>query len=317
MKKFLQYASAVIVCVAFALIMFYAGTYVGEKKCEETKITPTINISDEIISINPSDDEDYVEALIYRLEPVSTKYGIGEFYGDDGVINVSDEGAPYSWLWYTEHFSSEFLTIGRTDVGNDLFLWMKLSTKIAKCSDDAVLTTYDASVVFAFKSVSNNLSLYYSYVTYGDAGVIETSVKDFAQIKITMHAPNILTTNYSETCSLLSSLGFTDESGNTWKVITGENNQVYFTKDVLSSVATIVANMSNLYSDLSFTQYIRNFDFTNFITLSDMGEYDTLICSMNFCDASLAGGEDSDWSSFDQLLNYYTYCTIPFVNVEC
>ena len=325
MKNFWAYVVGFLLIIAAIFGAYYIGTQNVDKASNNNYYNNVIDNTDKVVSITPSDDEQYENAVNFNLKPVSTKYGIGDISGSgNGIVNYS---GVLDGMWFTEYSASSFLTVERYNSENSnqsQYVYLKLSTKLGCFADNVLSKSYDGSVVFGFELTTvGELKLVYTYAAYGDRGV-ESTVLDMGNgsqfnMLVSMHVPYMLADDLSSVSALLSDEGYVKDTL-TWYIVTGDGEKIFFKDSVISSISTIMKGLLNQYNGKPSYVDMTRFDWTNFLVVETDVEYDNILSDMTYRNGCASGdyssflGVKGFWSMFNNEESIYN---VPLVSIVC
>lgn len=327
MKNIWAYVVGFLLIIAAIFGAYYIGTQNVDKASNNNYYNNVIDNTDKVVSITPSDDEQYENAVNFNLKPVSTKYGIGDFtFGDDNeIVNYS---GVLDGFWNTEYSASSFLTIERyntEDLSQSQYIYLKLSTKVGSYVDNVLSKSYDGSVVFGFElTTSGELKLIYTYAVYGDRGFVDT-VLNFGSpgqqhTDSSIHAPYMLADDLSSVSALLSDEGYVQDTL-TWHIVTSDGEKIFFKDSVIFSISTIMKGLLEQYNGKPSYVDMTRFDWTNFLVIETDVEYDNILSDMTYRNgcASIKFNEffSDDFNIWEVFNNDESIYNVPLVSIVC
>ena len=326
MKNVWAYVAGFFIIVAAIFGAYYVGSQNSNDKNNNNYYNNVVDNTDKVVSITPSDDEQYENAVNFNLQSVSTKYGIGDFaFGDD------EEWLNYTGVldgfWASEFSASSFLTVERygSNAGQSQYIYLKLSTKIGSFANNVLSNSYDGSVVFGFElSTSGQLKLLYTYAVYGDMGIVDTvfNTGDGVQFDVSglIHAPYMLADDLTSVSALLSENGYVKNTL-TWHIVTNESEKIYFKDSVILSVSDIMKGLLTQYNGKPSYVDMTRFDWTNFLVVETDEEYDNILSDMTYRNGCASENFESlfsdgfcMWSMFN---NEDAVYNVPILNIVC
>lgn len=327
MKNIWAYVFGFLIIVGAIFGAYYIGTENVKNGSNNNYYNNVIDNTDKVISVTPSDDEQYENAVNFNLKSVSTKYGIGDVVTLDGDLIYNFSGY-LDGFWFTDHAMSSFLTIEKyaSENGQSEFFYLKLSTKIGSFSNDILNEVFDGSVVFGFELTTNGqVKLKYTYATYGDKGFVNTFVDVGDFLEVSVHCPYLLADDLTSVSALLSEDGYVKDTL-TWHIVTSNSEKIYFKDSVIQSISTIMKGLMSQYNGKPSYVDMTRFDWTNFLVVDSSEEYDNILSDLTYrngCSVATyknlfydASGNGS-WSYWEFLNNEKSIYNIPILDIVC